>query len=79
VVEMPDSGHEYVQSLLLAAEHRTKTHYERLGQAFFNVLVSEHPEIANAIVATEFDPYYSKEVNNSITEKVARLYDGAKD
>jgi hypothetical protein len=76
---MPSSGEEYVQSLLLAAEHRTKTHYERLGQAFFNVLVFEHPGIANVIVATEFDPFYSKEVNNAITEKVARLYDGVKD
>lgn len=76
---MPDSGHAYVQSLLLAAEHRTKTHYERLGQAFFNILVFEHPGIANVIVTTEFDPYYSKEVNNSITEKVARLYDGVKE
>lgn len=75
---MPDSGHEYVQSLLSAAECRTKTHYERLGQAFFNILVFEHPGIANVIVATEFDPYYSKEVNNSITQKVARLYDGVK-
>ena len=76
---MPDSGHEYVQSLLSAAEYRTKTHSERLGQAFFNILVFEHPKIANVIVATEFDPYYSKEVNNSITEKVARLYDGVKE
>jgi hypothetical protein len=35
----------------------------RLGQAIFNILLSIHPELAEEIRSTEYDPFYKEDVS----------------
>ncbi|MFZ2992462.1 MAG: hypothetical protein WA061_01990 [Microgenomates group bacterium] len=42
---------------LARAEHAAHS-YLRMGQCFFNFLYDLHPDIANSIRGTEYDPFY---------------------
>jgi hypothetical protein len=44
--------------------------YERLGQRAFNLLYSTHPEIANQIRGTKYDPFY---VDSKIVDFLVKL------
>lgn len=36
----------------------------RTGQAYFNFLLKDYPELAEEIRGTEYDPYYADHMNN---------------
>lgn len=68
------TGKEYIAFLLPAAGYRSQRQMERLGQAFFNILYLEHPDIADAIRGTALDPFHYDEVNDLVIAEVASLY-----
>lgn len=43
---------------LVAVDHRNHPHW-RYGQAVFNTLENERPELANRIRGTEHDPFFT--------------------
>jgi hypothetical protein len=68
------TGEEYLAFLLPAAGYRAQRQMERLGQAFFNIMHLEHPDIANAIRGTKLDPFHYDEINDLVCSEVVRLY-----
>lgn len=68
------NGEEYVQFLLFAAGYRSKKWDERVGQAFFNILNMEFPEIANKIRSSHLDPFFHDSVADDVVAEVVRLY-----
>ena len=42
----------------------------RLGQAFYNTLYEEYPEVADSIVGTDLDPFYD---NNKLDKCIAAI------
>ena len=50
---------EWFELMSKACRYQQEHNYTvRLGQALFNVLADSHPEIADYVRGTEFDPYY---------------------
>lgn len=69
------TGQDYLNFLLPAAGRRKVRHFERYGQAFFNVLHLGYPSIANAIRSTPYDPFFSETVREETMQRVVELYD----
>lgn len=48
----------YNDWLILAADYARKETGQRLGQAFFNCLYDNRPDVGDAIFNTDYDPFY---------------------
>lgn len=46
----------------------------RLGQIYFNMLVSREPDIAKAIRNTVHDPFYRRKINKAVDDRVLELW-----
>ena len=42
--------------------HQRANPYERVGQAYFNVLAEVRPDIASRVRASAFDPFFKRSV-----------------
>ena len=56
-----------------ATKIRMEYPYFRKGQAFFNALYHLHPEIADNIRSTEFDPFYDDNKTKPCINKISSL------
>lgn len=74
---MSNPGAERVQAILSGASQRAEKLSERVGQAFFNILHVNHPDVADSIRATEYDPFHSESVSEATQDRVAELLNEA--
>lgn len=49
----------------VSAAIHSKESYQRTGQVYFNELYMVHPNLANSLVGTGLDPYYSEFVTTA--------------
>jgi hypothetical protein len=74
---MSNPGVDKVETILGGSGFRAEKMSERIGQAFFNILHINYPEIANSIRGTEYDPFHFDSVSKATRDKVAELINEA--
>lgn len=74
---MSDSGASKVQIILDGSSLRAEKLSERIGQAFFNILHVNYPEVADSIRGTDYDPFNMESVSQASQDRVAFLINEA--
>jgi hypothetical protein len=65
---------EFISGVMAQAETLKKENEWRYGQAFFNVLFEERPDIAQAIHGSSLDPFFKHIISMETLEKIQELY-----
>lgn len=65
---------EFISGVMAQAETLKKEHGWRYGQAFFNVLFEERPDIAQAIHGSSLDPFFKHIISIETLEKIQEMY-----
>lgn len=74
---MSNQGASKVQIILDGSAVRAEKLSERIGQAFFNILHVNYPEVADSIKGSEHDPFYLDLVSEATQDRVAELINEA--
>jgi len=74
---MSNQGADKVKIILDGSSLRAEKLSERVGQAFFNILYVNYPEVADSIRGSEYDPFHLDSVSDATQDKVAELINEA--
>ena len=74
---MGDVGAGKVKIILVGSVVRAEKMSERIGQAFFNILYVNYPEVADSIRGSDYDPFYLDSVSKATQDRVAELINEA--
>ena len=66
---------DFIAAVSTRADYARQQHDWRYGQAFFNVLLEETPEIANELRATKLDPFYKNAIEAETYQRIRELYE----
>ena len=66
---------DFIAAVSTRADYARQEHDWRYGQAFFNVLLEETPEIANELRATKLDPFHKNAIEAETYQRIRELYE----